>query len=203
MLMMDLTKTALPQLFEFDPDWIIVDFIDERFSMMEVGASLVTMSDELRRSGLQDLPPFSEGRQIGRLSRECDQLWAGAMRRLGHMLPHKLPRAKMVLHRAGWAGRALHQGHVRRYKEERLQTAHRANTLLARYNAHFLRAFPTAHVINASQPNRMADSGNKWRLKPYHYVPGYYVDIMRELERAMAQDPAAGPYHSPIYREAG
>src|SRR5512140_3149290 len=105
-LVADLRKTALAELVAFRPTHLIFDFIDERFDLLSVGATLVTHSWELARSGYLKQPPFRGARPIPRLSAACDRLWLDAAAEMAAFVrATPLRDAQLILHSARWAER--------------------------------------------------------------------------------------------------
>ncbi len=204
MVLYEATKAGLSVLLDYAPQTIVFDFIDERTQLLEIGAALVSDSVEFRQSGLHLTPPFARARIIARASRECDELWTAAVRRLARILGHRLPDARIVLHRAGWCAHALGEDGLLRPFDPATQIERQVNNpLLGRYHRLFLQSFPQAHAINASPAHRIADAGHRWGPKPYHYVPGYYPAVLAELKAAILRDPALGPYRSPTAPRIG
>ena len=198
MLLADLLKTGLSDLIAWQPEVLIFDFIDERVNLLEVGAALLACSQELGASGLIRLPQFAGARMIRRDSDECLELWTAAVRRLGRIIKHRLPKTAVVLHRAGWCQQVLAvDGGIKHFHPQRQQQSHDNNLLLQVYNRHFEAAFPRAHVIFPARQHRKAHEGHRWGPRPYHYAPDYYPAVAIELERAIATDPGAPPYRSP------
>jgi hypothetical protein len=187
-LVADLTKTALAELVAFRPTHLIFDFIDERFDLLSVGASLATHSWELQASGYLKQPALRGARSIPRLSDAAERLWleaAGELAALVRATP--LAGAQLILHSARWAERRrVGGGRTARLEGVEILPGQGAdiaqhNALLARYEAAFTALMPPMARIEAPG-QRLADDAHQWGLSPFHYVDDYYAEIWRQLD---------------------
>jgi hypothetical protein len=187
-LVADLTKTGLAALVAFRPTHIIIDFIDERFDLLWVNGALATESWELHESGYLRQRALKGLRRIPRLSAACERLWSDAAGEFSALIRGTpLRRARLILHSARWAERSLGaDGRERPVRDVQVLpgratdlTAH--NALLARYEEIFTEVAPALDIVEAPE-HRIADEAHQWGLSPFHYVPGYYRSIWRQLE---------------------
>jgi hypothetical protein len=198
-LVADLRKTALAELVAFRPTHLIFDFIDERFDLLSIGASLVSHSSELEASGYRKQAAFRAARTVPRLSAACERLWLDAAAELAALVrATPLAQAKLILHSARWAERRrTAQGREVRVTGVDIlpgQTADIAahNALLARYEAAFAEVMPPMARVEASA-ERLADDEHIWGLSPFHYVPAYYAEIWRQLGELGLQPAVVAP----------
>lgn len=187
-LVADLSKTALAALVAFRPTHLIFDFIDERFDLLSVGGALVTRSWELEASGYRRRPAFNGARVIPRLSPACERLWMSAAEEMAALVrATPLAQAQLILHSARWADqRRTAQGRLARLTGVQILEGQPAdiavhNALLARYEAAFEAVMPPMARI-AAPDQRIADETHVWGLSPFHYAPGYYAEIWRQLD---------------------
>jgi hypothetical protein len=183
----DIEKTALGRLVAFRPTHLIIDFIDERFDLLAIGAALATDSWELEASGYLRQRAFKAVRPVPRLSSGCELLWqdaAGEFAALVRATP--LRDAALILHSARWAessrapgGRARALAGVEILPGRSAQIGPH-NALLAGYEAYFTSVMPPMIRVEAPQ-HRVADEAHQWGLSPFHYVPAYYEEIWRQL----------------------
>ena len=186
----DLTKTALAALAAWRPTHLIFDFIDERLDILSVGGTLVTHSWELDVSGFLAQPAFAGARTIARATPASDLLWKQAMREVaGLIAATPLADATLILHEAQWATRHLDRdGQVRDLPEEvEIFTGKRGriadhNAALAYYQSSFLDLLPAARRIAVPPELRIADTGHRWGLSPFHYVEAYYREAHAQLQ---------------------
>ena len=190
MVATDLDKTALSALAAHAPTHVVFDFIDERFDLLQQGASLLTHSWELDRLGLIGGPGLEAPRPLPRLSEEVDDLWHEALSRIAALLETPVfADATVILHHAQWASGYCTASGARVEFEDALSiwenrpaslSAH--NALLRRYRDFFLQAIPRAQVVQASGAAQQADEAHIWGLSPFHYVPDYYADVWCQLQ---------------------
>lgn len=183
----EVRKTALADLVAYRPTHLIVDLIDERFDLLAVGDSLVSLSGDLVRSGHLHDPPLNAGRRIPRLSEACDRLWADAVGEFAALVrATRLGRARLILHSARWATRRRTPGggtapiaDVELAPGQSVSIAD-YNRLLERQEQVVEALFPPMERVEARRL-RLADPGHRWGLSPFHYVPEYYAEIGRQL----------------------
>jgi hypothetical protein len=193
----DLQKTALRELLAYRPTHLIFDFIDERFDLLAVGGTTVTHSWELEVSGYLDQPALAGRRPAPRLSLAADLLWRQGLESFAGLLRcTPLGQARLILHSARWAyqsrrasGRPRPLSGVEILKGQPADIAAH-NALLARYEAEFLSLTPVCDVV-AAPKRRIADEGHRWGLSPFHYVPTYYAEIWRQLQRLGVPPPVS------------
>ena len=188
-LVADLTKTALARLVAFRPTHLIFDFIDERFDLLSVGGSIATHSWELEASGYLGQRAFKGARPVPRLSGACERLWgeaAGEFAALVRATP--LREAALILHVSRWAEDVRSPNGLRRpltdvaILEGRPADIARHNALLESYETIFTGIMPPMARLDGGAL-RVADADHRWGLSPFHFVPEYYAEIWRQLER--------------------
>jgi hypothetical protein len=190
MVAADLEKTALAALVAHRPTHIVFDFIDERFDLLDQEGAIVTHSWELDCLGLIGGPGLTDPRAIPRLSDEADEVWRSGLQKVADLLhAPPLADAAVILHHAQWAdvyrdkqGGTGSFGGVLHIWQGRPAAFSAHNALLERYRDLFLAAAPRAQVVQAAPPFQVADEGHIWGLSPFHYVPGYYPDVWRQLQ---------------------
>lgn len=183
----EIGKTALEGLIAYRPTHLIIDLIDERFDLLAVGDSLVSLSGELVRSGHLDEPLLKAGRRVPRLSAACDRLWSEAVGEFAALIRATcLSEARLIFHSARWAthygspkgGRAAITG-VEIVKGQGVAIAD-YNALLERQERVLEALLPPMIRVEAGQ-HRLADPSHRWGLSPFHYIPEYYAEIGRQL----------------------
>lgn len=201
-LVADLTKTALARLVAFRPTHLIFDFIDERFDLLSVGGTVVTRSWELEASGYLAQRALKRARRIPRLSPACEQLWMdGAAQFAAFVRATPLRDARLILHTARWAEQVVdRQGAVQPLADVEVLPGEpteigRQNALLARYEAAFTDLMPPMARVDAGG-ERIADADHQWGLSPFHYAPGYYAAVWRQLA-ALGVEPISAPSDAP------
>ena len=187
-LVADITKTALAGLVAYRPTHLIFDFIDERFDLLAAGGALITDSWELEASGYRKQAALRGARTIPRRSAAAERLWLEAAVELaGFVRATPLRDARLILHKAQWATHRRGAGRraVPLTDIEILPGVPGDiggyNALMARYEAAFTELMPPMAQVSAPD-QRWADKAHAWGLSPFHYEPGYYAEIWRQLE---------------------
>jgi hypothetical protein len=189
-MLADLQKTALGRLVAHRPTHIIFDFIDERVNLLATGDTVVTHSWELAESGYMTQPPFADAHVIERTSQGCELLWRMALHELSALIATTpLASATVILHEGRWSSQFYDEaGELQEFgPDSELFGGRRAeiaehNALLARYEAAFRQAFPSARTIAAPSDLRIADARHRWGLSPFHYAPDYYRSVLQQLQ---------------------
>jgi hypothetical protein len=186
-LVADFRKTALTRLVSYRPTHLILDLIDERFDLLAVGPSLVSVSGELVRSGHLDRSLLSESRRVSRLSDACHRLWLEAADEFAALLRGTaLREAKLILHSARWATHMrTPDGRLAPIRDVEIVSGQGVeiddyNALLTRQEAALRAVLPPFSVVQAPE-HRIADAAHRWGLSPFHYVPEYYAEVGRQL----------------------
>lgn len=186
----DLQKTALASLAAFEPSHIILDFIDERYDLLQVGGSVITHSWDLKESGYLEQPWAKAARRIPRTSDEARALWRTAAPAFVEALRrHGLLKARIILHEAQWARTYLDTEGRRQELPDALQVWEGLPASLSEHNA--LLADTQGRVdelihglvrVKADPKVLIADERHRWGLSPFHYIPDYYRDVLRQLK---------------------
>jgi hypothetical protein len=174
-------KTFLDELEAARCDYLIVDFVDERWDLLRHGSSFVTRSLEQVEAGIDHLARYTLER-LPRLGEETQRLWLDAAVRFADELRGRLPELQVVLHRA------LGVEHYRAGQEVRRQGAYEAgiplgllNRVLTAYYDWFAALARPVELGPAG--DYLADPGHRWGLSPFHYEEQYYLDLAAALRR--------------------
>lgn len=186
----DLQKTALQAIAEFAPTHIILDFIDERYDLLQAGDSVFTHSWDLKESGYLAQPWAARARRIPRTSEEARALWRAAAPAFVEALRrHGLMGATTILHEGEWARSYRDLEGRTRELPDALQIWDGLPASLAEHNA--LLAETQARIdslihglvrVKADPSVLVADEAHRWGLSPFHYIPDYYRDVLRQLK---------------------
>ncbi len=188
-LLADLQKTALARVAAFAPTHLILDFVDERYDLLESGGAIATHSWELKVSGYLDQPWGRVSRPISRTSDECAALWRAAAPAFVAALGEAgLGGARLILHEAQWAkvyrdaeGRLRELPDALQIWDDLPASLSAHNAVLADYQAQIGALVPDIVRVSADPALQVADERHQWGLSPFHYIDDYYRDVRAQL----------------------
>lgn len=168
MVTADVTKTLADDLREADFDALVLDFIDERMSTVEIGGSVVTDSPELEATGFVADPERK---------REpwTDDGWQLRKAGIAALLDVVDP-SRIIVNRAFWATKD-NEG------QEFVQAAWiTKNNVFLRDLYAIFEAVPGVRFVDYPERLMVADSRHRWGRQPYHFVPAFNAHFVGELE---------------------
>lgn len=179
----DFAKTFFSSLQHQQPDWLVVDLIDERFDVLCTSASFVTRSSAFQAAGLDDATDLGL-QPIRRMSPDGRALFAGAAPGFAQRLLEVVPRERIVLHRALWCTRFVRDGAVDEFPDERRELCELQNAMLSEGYGALEEAFGGVGATIRVDPERhLADANHRWELEPFHYLAGYNAHAAETLRR--------------------
>lgn len=150
---------------------IVVDFIDERFNVLNYGNSLITESNEFQKIAKENSQytlAFKRGIQEETQFREACRKF-----RLMHQ------GVPVILHSSRWATHfSTDAGLEALDKEKYIETMNRS---LEMYEDIFVDEVSPIGVVRVSPSLRIADKEHRWGLAPFHYIREYYESAFRIL----------------------
>jgi hypothetical protein len=171
----DLNKT-LRKTLRRDYDFILVDFIDERFPLLRYKGHYYTESDEFRDSGLSEKYPFT---QVA--SDEKDRLFLKALPKFVKQISKWLKAGRVILHKAVWVSEYYDaEGETCRFNEGWQAIIDNMNAMLNKYNEAFISLCKDVKVIE--QERVIGDGAHLWGLSPIHYTNDYYQALYRQFK---------------------
>jgi len=171
MVFADLEKTLRDELIRDNFDYLLVDFIDERFNVgIDSDGRIHTISPELERCEL-DLP--SE-RVVGFGSAEHLQNFEAGWKKLTALVPAQ----KIVINKVFWAetdeeGQPL----------DNLSAIHKANESMTRLYEIVERVSPNVRWLNYDPDILRSNLQHKWGVSPFHYSDRFYSNTVIKLRR--------------------
>lgn len=161
-------------------DFLIVDFIDERFKLVNFSdGAKVTLSTELLTS--EYLKEFSEPKDYLIVDNNLID-WEKACRKFVEFISEKSATDKVVLHQAYWKKSYLSQsGSIEKFSDIVQVEIEKQNELLEKRYDFLKHLIPKVKTILVD--NYSADSSHVWGLAPYHYEKGYYLEVEKLLDK--------------------
>lgn len=184
----------LQELIEFNPDTIILDFVDERYNLMRFVDGYITLSVEVIQSGSTEEKWFEEGIFIPRISHECNLLWIEALKNFSTFLQNHLPHTKIIVHDAPWAGTVVAGSNLMSSEavlanpQQELHPGNIVNVetfdrLMKFYAAATMAYIPKASKISIPNEFYVRAREHLWGEAPFHYVSEYYGAAADELRK--------------------
>jgi hypothetical protein len=174
----DFSKTTLG-IWEKDFDYIIFDFIEDRFDIVRIGESYVLGNVMMLNSGALDQHPGHQ--RLPRLSSEVQDLWSQACRRICANIRRKIPSDKIILHKAWHASHYLDDGVAKEFTGYHAELSTRHNPMLQSQYELFESELGGIKTITARPELIVADGAHMWGRQPFHLVPEYNTDLLRSL----------------------
>ncbi len=193
MIIYDYRKTLFNRLAQRDFDFLLIDFIDERFDLIQFwDKSLVTKSSELIFSGLLSPNLFRKWRykEISRLNMHFDK-WAKACEIFVERVKEIVPEENVLIVGGFWARNYLAKsGNMVAFEEREEIDSH--NALLMKYYQYINKAFGGDQLL-VSDEHPFADEMHVWGLSPFHYTLTWYDEMKDMLLKRMNNYLAIAP----------
>lgn len=191
MVVNDFQKKTFDLLKTANSDFLLIDLVDERFPVVAVNDSIITLSNEAVTSGILEKKTYSNHKVLRRTYR-WKKYYVGH-RKVDHYIQLFVRQIKkhyaedhIIIHRASllntYYGR---DGKIHKFPMNHLGN----NSFLNRY-LQYLYDELESELPNAQKlqlRNRYhADEAHKWGLSPMHYEKKYYEDALEEIVRIIA-----------------
>lgn len=183
MLKNDLEKTTFSKLQSSKGDYIVIDFIDERFYTIKFRNTYLTYSAELMMSG------YLEGKKYRVLDK---RKWFN--KNLVFRLYDKIAlfakeleniygEGGIIIHRAMIKDEYLdRQGKLQKFSKPYLEDNKKTNELLNNMYNELEKNLAKPYIIDVAD-SYYADEKNKWGLATMHYQEEYYLDVAKKIEK--------------------
>lgn len=163
MVRADMEKSVFSALEKTDFDVLLIDLIDERFSLSVKGSSVHTISTEYKKALYK---PNSYG-FIKAGSEEKLTLWREGLERISRYLVKHGLDDKVIVNQVYWSLRCQHpEKLLDRYSEDQIK---QANEQLGWMYEEIKKTLPLARFIKYSDEDLELDEQHKWGMDPFHY----------------------------------
>ena len=155
-------------------EYLIIDFIDERFDIVNFENSKVTLSNEL--SKVID--------QIGNVEVSFKR---GSVEDLSHwrMSCEKFSKrfvgVKTILHSSRFATHKLVNGSLEVNDKQNMIL--KMNELLLKYEQIFIEEVSPVLIMKVIQDKIVSNVNHKWGAAPFHYIRPYYKEAYEQLQQ--------------------
>jgi len=150
-------------------DYLIIDLIDERFEVIKNFNSIVTLSSEL----LDHNEIATLRKYLIRGSKKDYRLWKKAVKKLNKVI--KIP---IILHKSRLSNK------INFFSKDiniDFNYIDKMNNILENYEKILCKELDIIGTIDVSEELLVSDIDHVWGYSPYHYIPEYYQEAMRQL----------------------
>lgn len=196
MIMHDFQKDAFELFRSNQSDFILVDFIDERFPLVKLGHSYVTYSNELMVSRYIKKPKLVELRKSISSSnwfkKEKEIKWKIDKKDMDQFinlfcqqLLDLYKPEQIIVHEVYLSDTYISRDNKAcSFPKNHLKNNKLLNEKYKYLYNKFKEYIPNVRVIHCSH-DYMADENNKWGLSPMHFQKEYYERVLEELIKIM------------------
>jgi hypothetical protein len=181
----DIRKDFLNDLARLQFDVLLIDLIDERFSLyVEPEGRACTLSSELLCSGfLKDAVTAS---RISSGSEEFWRLWEAGWLILVNRLRDLRHLGRLRVNQVFWGARTENGGNFEpHYSSRRID---QANQFLDRMYQRISVDIPSDQFLRFDQGLMTGSVTHKWGISPFHYVDAYYHAAIQQLCAGSSQE---------------
>lgn len=178
MLKDDLAKSIRKKLCETEFDLLLVDFIDERFNLIENQEAVCSKSTEFVRSGILKDHQFELEIESG--SERFMTLWIRGWEEFLRLMMATNNIEKVVLNKVYWAKTSIQGASFSpSYTDEQIS---KMNAFLDKLYTVAEKLLAKENVIQAYKPQQLvADASHRWGSAPFHYDNSYYARTLALL----------------------
>lgn len=177
MIINDLLKKTKFELLKHNFDWLIIDFIDERFDLFcYEDKSIFTLSAEF----IDNVETPLEGNIIKSQTNEFFEYWRIGWDRFISFAEEYGFLHKVVVNKVYWTndifgGGKVVDGSYKGWIDKNNQWLDRL------YN--YVENKKNIQFLTYGEQELLAASDHKWGIQPYHYYQGFYIDFLRQLQK--------------------
>lgn len=183
MVMSDLKKDLYSRLRRDDYDVLLMDFIDERLNIIDLGNTRITKSKELVNSGF--INKFDRVIEIDRLEMDI-KLWEKACDEFFSRIIKCVDPRRIILLEAFWAEKYIgKKGLFYSFPKNSISNISLHNNLLRSYYSYFKNTFKKCQVISSGVA--IANESHLWGLSPFHFVSSWYEDMAIKIQEVANQ----------------
>lgn len=169
MVLNDFNNQLISRVNTTEKDIILVDFIDERFHLVQLGDAIVTRSKEFT------LTNINPDRLINTYSQEYLALWKAG---IDFFLKNIANNQLIVIPKVFWSNKIIGQ---EQFSERVLQDIDKQNEkLITMYDYLEKKSLNNLKLLEINEDLLRVDSKHRWGLSPYHYSDEYseYVNSL-------------------------
>lgn len=179
MMNVDMDKTLLIKIQRADFDVLLLDFIDERFSIGVIDGARFTLSREFLDANRKELsyPEWN------RFSVEKYTAWQRGFAELVALVKQKTRSPKMVINKVYFSALSgtscVDFSKCASFMDSEIK---RNNDYLDKLYAHVATTYPEIDFIEVPDKLLIANPKHKWGLAPFHYIDELYLFVLQKLK---------------------
>lgn len=184
LILNDFQKTTICKLKESSSDYIIVDFIDERFNVAKISDTFLTMSNELITSQYLNDRKYEIVDKTRWKQRKLEEMLKPEVIRLAKQLADIYKQQHIIIHEAKMVDHYIGKdGNVYSFAPNYIKNNKRVNYVLNEMYIWLKAELPKAAGSIDVTSQYMADESHKWGLSTMHFQPEYYRAVVDEIGR--------------------
>ncbi|WP_339014817.1 DUF6270 domain-containing protein [Aeromonas popoffii] len=181
----DYNKTSISQIKNKNPDYILIDLIEERHDIIKVGDSYLTLSDDFIK-----INPFAKKEEyshvVGRESDDVVKLFYEKSASFCERINSDFPNTTVIIHDAKYSDYYMDKGKIKRFDEIRCHKNKVMNSRLDCYVSFLMNRISNVKKISIDKEISLASSGHKWGLSPFHYIDEYYLEFINKVRKIIS-----------------
>lgn len=172
----DLAKNTESLITSTKPDWLLIDFIDERFNLFSSNnGEIFTLSPELTNNCSHN----KEGEVILSNSDEFFELWATGWDKFIEIAKNNNLLDKIIINKVFWTNKNNKNGNVVPHKYENwIDENNKWLNKLYQY----IEKQSNVKIIEYPESLLISDHNHKWGMQPYHYIAESQLYFLEKLE---------------------
>ena len=167
------------KLNENKAEYILIDFIDERFKLVKLQESFFTYSKELETS------KFFENLEIEYVEKVDvpEIFWKEAMDQYVDCLLNLYKQENIIIHETYCIDSYITLNNEKKYfPDDQLKYNKYVNKILKSYYNYLKIKIPNARLISILGNGYCSSESNEWGLSPVHYEDTYYQDVLQIIK---------------------
>ena len=183
MVLNDLRKTTLNKLRASKSNFLIIDFIDERFKTIQIFDSCLTMSNELVASKYLDGKEYQIIDKTRWNEKEMERNLYSKIIQFAEQICSIYKQSHIIIHEAKMVDRYIGKdGEIHAFAPYIIENNKRVNLLLDRMYMWLKAEIPRSPGVIDITSAYLADENHKWGLSAMHYQAEYYQNAIKEIE---------------------
>ncbi|HEK9101202.1 hypothetical protein KFD70_04430 [Bacillus pfraonensis] len=176
----DLDKTFVKNLKDIAKkvDYLVIDFMEERFDILRYSNAYLTRSWEYRESNLQN--EFN-ATVLDRFDSDVTRIWEENCLKFIEELKKHLNPKQIILNEVQMVNSYLKENQMHLFENQ--DYIRKFNELLAHYHQYFKDNFPGINVIRPNDEGYFyCDAKHLWGCFPYHFNDRYYLELEKQID---------------------